>query len=133
MLEKTFFIAYEPPTGRIDHVRQTSAIARYLGDGFDYLEIDETQSQVDGGLYYITTGGIVPRPVFPIVDQDLVVGQEVALALPAGTVIRTEDNQEHILADGLLELSGDIADTYQLALSLWPYVDQTVKVTIHEA
>lgn len=81
----------------------------------------------------ISTFEIVPRPVIQIEDQTLLIGQEVPLTLPLGTVVRTEDGQEHILEDGLLELSGAVVDTYELRLSLWPYVDKTLKVTIHEA
>jgi len=81
----------------------------------------------------ISTFEIVPRPVIQIEDQTLFIGQEVSLPLPAGVVLWTEEDQEHVLTDGLLELSGDIADVYSLKLSLWPYVDKTLKVTIHEA
>lgn len=119
---------YDPQTGRIevsrsdpDHMDGQELIYLQLGYGLVYGEANARDHWVDNGV-------VANRPTFTIPDVITIpIGSVSTFTLPPGTQI---DPIGITLEDGILELEGEMADVYELTLSLWPYVSKTVQVTV---
>ncbi|KQS78074.1 hypothetical protein ASG25_13340 [Rhizobium sp. Leaf384] len=130
------FAAYNTVTGAIDHVRETSwENLAYASrpDGHEFVEY-EGASEIDSASFYVRISGaeadMEDRPSFSIDDEiRLGIGETKSVGLPAGTAVSLQDQQGEI-TDGALELSADMAGTYEVTLSLWPYKSKTVKVVV---
>lgn len=120
------FIIYDTATGEI------ASAGTCLPQRLAIQSLEPGQAIMIGSgqdnLHYVVDGAIVPRPSFDITSPLAIpIGTTVTVSLPAGTQINPNGIT---LADGVLELEGEMPDEYELTLSLWPYLDKTVKVVV---
>lgn len=77
---------------------------------------------------------LVLRPeLVGIEDLELTVGESHSWTIPLSTQVALDDEEPVEIAGTTLEIEADMPAEYTLTFSNWPYVEKTVKVTIHEA
>jgi hypothetical protein len=97
----------------------------------DVTAVELWDPQNYAALYVASGGELTARPALAYsCPATASVGTAIALTAPAGTVVSIDGvEQGTIDATGTDSISFADAGTYDLALSLWPYLDASLQVT----
>lgn len=90
----------------------------------------------EGATHYVDLAEKIAkaRPSFGFGDQTLVLGQTLTLTMPVTpTQVSVDGGVEHAVTDGTLTLTPDTAGVFKLAFSAFPYLDETITVTVNAA
>ncbi len=123
------FTSYDPTTGE-------------LGPTIGCPEEDIAANTPDGHLtisgewrsttHYVVDGVAVERPQFGFADQTLTLNETLALIVPAVPCqLRIDGGDAITLTDDDLTFQPEHAGVYELAFSQFPYIDQTITVTVN--
>lgn len=119
------FAVYDLTTGEILRSGQCADgdLELQAGDGQAVIE-RASQYQHDGNSYVDLTGEptVTARPDMPATIDGLTIS-----GIPAGAVL-TIEGVDYTVDDGEAELSFTLPGTYQVKLSLWPYLDKVFEV-----
>lgn len=116
------YVIYDTNTGRIERniICPDTIIDIQTQLGENYLE----HPIIDDSLYFISNRQVIERPVF-----DVSLNGQTLIGVPTDAIV-TIEGVEYI-ADGTdIELSFSLPGTYNIKLSLFPFVDQVLQVVI---
>jgi len=129
------YTVYETATGRV--------LQHGSCPDIDFTRQARTGQAVLEGIYgdeeyYVSAGSPTLRPESPITSATLTVSEGVAWELnniPAGTSARVKGPAflEGVLNPGTDTITFDVAGTYSVQLSTFPYLDKTLEVTVNAA
>lgn len=99
--------------------------------------IEMAESDLPGDLFFKywanESNQLVPRPEFAAVeDVQLSVGDTISWDLPPSTWVAVDEEAPVEIDGTTLEIEADMPAEYTLSFSNWPYVEKTIRVTIHE-
>lgn len=106
-------------------------LIQYIKGDRNLIYTERSYSPEELASYYVLNREMTLKPQFPVPDEvSLSPGQSVTYeGVPEGTVL-TFDNQEYLIDDGSLEIEGEAEGQFEYVLTVFPYLDKTIKVTV---
>lgn len=82
---------------------------------------------------YVKDGELCARPSMELpATIDINVGESRTFTVPVGSRIEV-DGQVFENEDGVLEIEGGVASSYEIGIIAFPYLSSKIEVTVHEA
>lgn len=105
----------------------------------NFIEVtSDMPLEIDGGTQYVDVVEKVlnNRPTIDLQDEyNINVGESLSINIPESSILIFHDSKfmtETLVecSDGLVELDGEMPDTYEITIQKWPYIDKTIRINV---
>jgi hypothetical protein len=110
---------------------QGELVEAQAGEGELVLELESEIPPDLDVTHYVLEGEVTPRPTFGLADEvTILVGSSQDFTIPDPCMV-TFDGEEHVVTGGVLSIDCEMPAAYEFGFEQWPYVPQTLKVTVY--